>query len=155
MIKRNDKKTCFDCKNKIVITEKDHHDLGGDETVEYECIESKVKYSFLANNNFDYENMAKKCEYFEPKEYKYNCLMCMNTFKFKQPNWPYWTDEYNGEPLCSQKCVDEYNKESEKRIEYNPSSENEDEIEIEITDKDKIDDKELEGIYNNFKNEEG
>lgn len=121
MVWKNEIKKCFDCKHKIVISEINDYDLGGDERVDYECIHSRVKYSFLANNNFNYELMANKCKYFEPKEYGYNCSICGETFKFKQPNWPYWTtEEQYGSPLCSQECVDEYNKESDVEVRYNP-----------------------------------
>lgn len=103
---RQDQKTCYDCKHKIVITEKDGYILGGDNSVEYECINSRVKYGFLKRSNFDYENMAKTCKYFEPQPYKFHCSVCGGKFVFKQPKWQHWINE-NGEerPVCSEKCA--------------------------------------------------
>jgi len=109
MINRQKERTCYDCKHVIVITEKDEYDLGGDEDADYECINSKVDYGFLARSDFNYEDMAKTCKYFDPAEYEYRCPICMEQFIFSQPAWDHWIEKYdNNEPVCSKECKDKF-----------------------------------------------
>lgn len=116
MVRRNDKKTCYDCKHKIIVTDKEKYRLGGDENADYECIHPRVKYGFLQRGKFNYDELAQTCRYFKPRVYPYRCFICGEEFGFKQPNWLYWTsknyEDDEIEPLCSQECQDIFSNRS-------------------------------------------
>lgn len=106
IIKR-EKKTCYDCRYCIDISAREEYFRGETTGVDYECVLYKVDYSFLEDNDFDYENMAQRCNFFERRLYLKECFVCGKEFYLKQPGWPKWGTSEEGKklPVCSNNCL--------------------------------------------------
>ena len=61
--------------------------------------------------------MAKSCEYFEKKLYQCECEVCGSEFYFKQPEWPHWIKDREGNNVltCSPWCMDDIRSSSSSK----------------------------------------